>query len=86
MVPLLQLRAIPEEEQNLHPDEKGSEQQSLHQIIQQCRGPFLEGTMADELRQPRNHVNATKPVVGARAVGTEKVIRTGCTADDERRR
>lgn len=49
---LLQLRAIAEEEQDLHPDEERCQQQGLDQIVKQRRGTSLEFAMSDKLGQP----------------------------------
>lgn len=82
---LLQFRAVAEEEQNLHPDKQRRQQQGLHEVIEQCRGPPFERPVPDELRQPRHHVNTPGVVVHNHAVSTEEIIAGGCGADHQRR-
>ena len=83
--PLLQFRAVAEEEQNLHPDKQRRQQQGLHEVIEQCRGPPFERPVPDELRQPRHHVNTPGVVVHDHAVSAEEIVAGGCGADHQRR-
>jgi hypothetical protein len=47
----LKLWAVPEGEENLHPDKEGRKEQSLDKVIEECRSSTLEDAVADELSQ-----------------------------------
>lgn len=68
IISCLQLRAVAEEEENLHPDEEGGKEQSLNQVIEQSRSTTLKGTVADKLQQPGDDMDPTKPVVGCHSI------------------
>lgn len=50
--PLLQLRTIAKEEQDLHPHKQRSKQQGLGQVVEQRRGTTFEFPVSNKLRQP----------------------------------
>lgn len=68
IISCLQLRAVAEEEENLHPDEEGGKEQSLDQVIEQSWSTTLKGTVTDKLQQPGDDMDPAKPVVGRHSV------------------
>lgn len=81
--PRLQLRSVPEEEEDLEPDEEGREEECLHEIVQQSRSTALELAVPDELCDPGNYVHPDRGVIGGRAVGLCEIVGVGGAGDEE---
>lgn len=64
----LQLRPIAEHEEDLEPDEEGSEEEGLDHVVEEGGGTTLEDSMADELRDPGEDVDTDGDVVGGHAI------------------
>ena len=84
MQPGLQFGPIPHRKENLHPHKQGRQQQRLDQVIQQCGGPLLKGSVPNELGNPRYDKESSRNVIRHPAVGRIQVIGTCGSSDEER--
>lgn len=79
----LQLWAVSARKENLKPDEKGSQEDGLDEIVQKSRRPPLKLAVSNKLRYPAHNVDRSRPVVRSSSVGRRQVVRKGgCTEED----
>lgn len=70
----LQLRAVAYHEQQFEPDEQGSQEDRLEEVVKQCRGPPLKLAVADKLRDPGDNIYRDGNLVRADGVLQPEVV------------
>lgn len=80
--PALQFGAVAELEEYLEPNEKGRQEDGLHEVVQQRWGSSLELSVSDELGNPACDVDCAGPGVGSRTIGRCEVVRIRGAADE----
>jgi hypothetical protein len=73
----LQLGAVSARKEDLKPDEKGRQEDSLDEIVQESRCPALELAVSNKLRYPAHNVDGTCPVIRSSSVGGSQMVRKG---------
>lgn len=79
----VELRPIPQLEQDLEPDKEGREEHGLEKVVQQGRCAALEGAMADELQDPGYHMHDDGDFGRALRIRRHEGVAEGGTADTE---
>jgi hypothetical protein len=70
----LQFRAVAKREQDLEPDEEGSQEDCLYEVVQQRRCSSLKLAVSDELGDPACDVDCAGPGVRGCAIRGRKVV------------
>lgn len=71
---LLELGAVSDHEKKLEPDEQGSEEDGLEEVVQQGGGSTLELAVADKLRDPAYDMDGKGGLVGTLRVLDAEVV------------